>query len=286
MGIRYREMYPVGRRSRCWRAHCRQPYRSLHQFGVADEGADVDRRDPYGRTPLIVAAAQGNVPLVRRLLALGANAKLVDKSGATALYAAVNRWHGPLNMKVVRLLVCRGADIAAATYFIEQDALLYAIVDKEHRLVRYLLRRGHKPVDTAAANRALSDAWAHGNSTVTTDIVLSHFLNFTDPSVFGEMNDRDNPDLVRRMIRKGADVNRAHNRETPLMTAARAGSLACALILLEAGANPNFRDSDGRLAIDYARASLATDSWLPDEDLEQLQQLINLLHGWQGNDRA
>ena len=48
-------------------------------------GASINAPDGSGRTALILAAANGHPRVVRRLLAAGVNAALVDRSGLDAM---------------------------------------------------------------------------------------------------------------------------------------------------------------------------------------------------------
>jgi len=50
-------------------------------------------KDPLGRTPLWRAAAVGNIPLLRKLLALGAVVDALDSEGVSPLLASVRRGH-------------------------------------------------------------------------------------------------------------------------------------------------------------------------------------------------
>jgi len=52
---------------------------------LLEHGADVNRADEYGQTPLILAAWSGDVESVRLLLAKQANVDAHDKDGRTAL---------------------------------------------------------------------------------------------------------------------------------------------------------------------------------------------------------
>jgi Meckel syndrome type 1 protein len=48
------------------------------------QGAVINAPDETGKTPLMLAAIHGQGPMVRRLLALGANPSLVDRDGLNA----------------------------------------------------------------------------------------------------------------------------------------------------------------------------------------------------------
>ena len=60
-------------------------------------------------------------------------------------------------------------------------------------------------------------------------------------------------DIVRLLLQHGADPNINNNyEESPLMFAARAESLACVCMLLDAGANIDQKSYDGMTALHYA----------------------------------
>lgn len=58
---------------------------------LLDRGAVVDTRDAKGRTPLMLAIAQGRLDVVRLLLQRGANPNIADNSGKTALQLATDQ---------------------------------------------------------------------------------------------------------------------------------------------------------------------------------------------------
>ncbi|WP_162014354.1 ankyrin repeat domain-containing protein [Kordia algicida OT-1] len=66
-------------------------------------------------------------------------------------------------------------------------------------------------------------------------------------------------DTVKKMIQFGENVNKTSNGKTPLMYAARYNRAKIANLLLENGAKLDYKDKNGRTAIDYAKISKATD---------------------------
>ena len=75
---------------------------------LLDAGADVDARDKYGQTALMIAAQRGHADVVRALLAAGAALDHTAKYELTAVMRAVINGH----VEIVRLLVEAGADLA------------------------------------------------------------------------------------------------------------------------------------------------------------------------------
>ncbi|WP_420572229.1 ankyrin repeat domain-containing protein [Kordia sp.] len=66
-------------------------------------------------------------------------------------------------------------------------------------------------------------------------------------------------DTVKKMIQFGENVNKTSNGKTPLMYAARYNRVKIANLLLDNGAKVDYKDKNGRTAIDYAKISKATD---------------------------
>ncbi len=58
---------------------------------LLQQGAPINGTDEAGRTPLMLAALNGQEAAVRQLLGLGANRDLVDREGLTALAHARRR---------------------------------------------------------------------------------------------------------------------------------------------------------------------------------------------------
>ena len=76
--------------------------------GIVERGADVNAADSQGWTSLHFTAQDHDIPIVRTLLAAGADADPVEVTGTTPLWQSVmrSRW----DPSVIRDLVQRGAD--------------------------------------------------------------------------------------------------------------------------------------------------------------------------------
>jgi len=76
---------------------------------LLENGAELEARDAYGRTPLYVATRAGNLELMRALLARGADPNAENLAGLTPLHAASANGH----TDAVRLLLENCASVNA-----------------------------------------------------------------------------------------------------------------------------------------------------------------------------
>jgi ankyrin repeat protein len=81
-------------------------------LAMLDAGADPFGADSRGRTPVHMAAATGRVALIGALLSRGMDPNVRDAGGRTPLHAALEQ--GGESLPLVRLLVANGADPEAA----------------------------------------------------------------------------------------------------------------------------------------------------------------------------
>jgi uncharacterized protein len=100
-------------------------------------GAQVNAADDDGRTPLLMAAIQGDGSLVRVLLEHGATLNAHDEDGWTPLLGAVANGHTP----VVRLLLQHGAETNARDNE-GKTVLDHAMATGHHELIRLLRKSG------------------------------------------------------------------------------------------------------------------------------------------------
>jgi ankyrin repeat protein len=177
-------------------------------------GANPNARSIYNRTPFTSATARGPVSLVKRLLALGADAKAADKFGWTTLFDAKN-------LEVMKALVEAGAEVNAQ----DKDgmtALMHSAMGCDEDEIAYLISKG---ADVNARN-ALG-------------ITALGFASCPYPRV------------INSLVAAGADINAADNEGlTPLMRTM--GYPDTTEIFLHAGADVNLSDKEGKTALDHA----------------------------------
>ena len=183
-------------------------------------GADIDARDDYGWTALMVASESGEVAAVELLLDRGADIDARDDYGGTALMEA-SAYGG---VAAVELLLDRGADIEA-----REDggwtALMMASEKGQVETAELLLNRG---ADIEARKDSgwtvLMSASAHGGVAA-----------------------------VELLLDRGADIYaRRDDGWTALMWASAYGQVAAVELLLDRGADIYARNEYGKTALAQA----------------------------------
>jgi ankyrin repeat protein len=196
-------------------------------------GADVNRAQPDGTTPLQWAVYRVDRELVDRLLKKGAKANVTIRYGASPLHEAVR----VANAELVGMLLEAGADANAANAD-DQTALMLAARTGNVAVAEALVKAG------ADVNRR---------------------ERYKDQSAVMWAAGENQPDMVAFLVAKGADLSiRAKSTDwgsqissvprvqyrpsgglTPLLYAARAGCLGCVQTMVQAGADKDRPNPDG-----------------------------------------
>jgi ankyrin repeat protein len=222
---------------------------------VKHSGADVNARDAFGNTPLMLAIVNDNTTIARTLLNdLGADINAQNKYGETALTQAAVKGDAAF----VRDLLLKGADTASKNALQQTAADIAATTKALEPLLPYL--KGEKPVadlksaedqmkrDAAVLDAAtgpmkyLQDALDKGGSpnAASRDGATALFFAYS-------------LEHAQLLIDRGADVNARDTKgRTALMVAADKGQQERIDALLKAGADPALTDADGKTAVDYA----------------------------------
>lgn len=113
---------------------------------LLDQGAKVDAVNEAGYSLLHVAAQNGEIEIMQRLLDKGADLDLPDKNGRTPLFHAINK--SPHSLDTVKFLI----DCEANLNIQDEDGrtpLHWAAINKATKILKILLHAG--------ANRTLKD---------------------------------------------------------------------------------------------------------------------------------
>jgi uncharacterized protein len=190
----------------------------------------------------IQAAENGEIVVVRRLLATGARINARDNRGRTALLAATHR----NRVDVARFLIQEGADVNAKD-FIQDTPFLYAAAEGRIEILKLVLVADP---DVNDVNRyrgtALIPAAHHGHVEavkllLNTPINKDHVNNLGWTALLEAVILGDggpiHTEIVRLLVEAGANVNIAdRDGVTPLAHAKRSGYSGMVRILSAAGA--------------------------------------------------
>jgi len=254
-------------------------------LALLERGADPFGVDERERTPLHLAASNGQLAVLQALLARGCDPNTRDNSGRTPLFAALE--HGANALPLVRALAAHGADAEATDANgetplglalehpelerwldwndwqrprrpLRADDLIHAATRGADTAVRRLLELGFA-VDTRDAQgaTALLHACGAGHREVAVtlidagaDVGASAHNGMTP--LAAAVAARREP-LVALLLDHAAAVDqRLPNDATVLMIAAVQGYPEIAEQLLDAGADPNAVDARGHSALHAA----------------------------------
>ncbi|XP_051832039.1 kinase D-interacting substrate of 220 kDa isoform X3 [Antechinus flavipes] len=212
---------------------------------------DVDERNECGQTPLMVAAENGNLEIVKELLKNGANCNLEDVDNWTALISAAKEGHLAI---VKELLKCNvnleHKDMGGWT------ALMWACYKGHTEVVDLLLSKGANPNVTGLQYNVYPIIWAAGRGHA--DIVYLLLkngakVNCTDkygttPLVWAAR--KGHLECVKHLLHMGADVDQeGANSMTALIVAVKGGYTQSVKEILKRNPNVNLTDKDGNTAL-------------------------------------
>jgi ankyrin repeat protein len=183
-------------------------------------GADVDQRGAGGLTALMAAVRSGQTDAVRVLIDAGAAPDLADKSGLTALgYAA------------------RGGHPAAVEVLLKAGAKPNHADERGVTVLMEAVRSGN-----LAVVDCLLEAGADTAPVTASGSTLLHFAA------------NASEDVMRRVLAVGLEIDAPDGRGlTPAMIAARHGRLELLQLLEGAGADLTRADAEGKTALDHSR---------------------------------
>lgn len=216
---------------------------------MLEAGARVTEVDNDGRVPLVLAAQEGHLSVVRTLIeSAGTPLESRGHDGRTALRAAAAADNC---FELVRYLVQVRSDVNARDA--DGRTPLYTLaVEGQLEAAAWLLRAGADPMSTDAEGRTAVHAAAwHGHRDVAA-LLLDHYVDPDACDVEGRTalqsaSWQGHASVVQLLLERGASVDRVCLQgATALCVAAQEGHEGVVLALLSAGADPNRADRCGR----------------------------------------
>jgi ankyrin repeat protein len=241
---------------------------------LLDAGADPDRANAYGETPLLLAAGNGRLEVARLLLDAGADLNRAASDGHTPVMMTAGYGHP----EALRLLLARGAAVDAADPNASRTAFHFACFNNQAECTEVLARAGCDvglKDSEGKTGRELAEEEGHAAVLARLRAVVVEQLRTVQAAgaaaelepepaaVGGDWGPADqlvtaaaqgDGAAVSRLLAAGADPNAAVAGLTPsgevvqttaLAVAARAGQLEAARLLLDAGADPSRAASGG-----------------------------------------
>ncbi|KAL6848654.1 hypothetical protein ACP4OV_021237 [Aristida adscensionis] len=211
-----------------------------------ESGLDVNSRSADGETAVLIATAEGHLPVLRYLLNRGGDPAMPDAMGLTPLHSSAMNGH----CDAVRLLLSNGAPVEPLAN--DLTPLHFALAEEQDQAVGILLDHG---ADPNRSNHVHSSPLmiACGSRSLKCMKLLVQAgadVNFTTPYGQTALNDAIYlflPDIHRFLLQGAANPNYAGE--------ALDDSLANVVkFLLEAGADPNIPDEHGKIPIVTAAA--------------------------------
>ncbi len=226
---------------------------------LIDAGADVNARDIFMRTPLMIFSDfSAKIEAVKFLLEHGALVNLQDKNKKTALmYAAEYAGHEE-NQNVIKMLLEKGAKIDIEDEYGETALMIASRAENGQNVVKLFLANGatiNKMAHQNSGGTALHNAYNFASNiyeddkNVDTLLEYGANINIGDEQGFTilmEAVQNDDVAMVRKLLEKGADVNIQTTNfwgGTALMIAAEKGNEEIVRLLLKYGADINIRDN-------------------------------------------
>lgn len=203
---------------------------------LVGKGADVNKQDSQGYTPLTNAARQRQDATVKLLLSLKADPNLVDGNAMTPLIAATMRDHVP----TVKALLDGGAKIEEPG---PQDfrPLALALAENKYEAAKALMEAGADP------------SVASGVDGLTPLMIAASQSAPAEGARFMPGSTRP-IDLAQGLIERKADVNaKSTTGMTALMIAAAHNNPPMIGLLMESGADPQAKNNQDQTASDVAQ---------------------------------
>lgn len=213
-------------------------------------GADAKAVNRYGATPLSEAAAAGNAAIIEQLLNAGANPNTrTTADGETVLMTAARAG----NEDAVKVLLSHSADVNAIEAYKGQTALMWAAAEHHPAIVKELLEHGAdwKVISSSRETKLPKLSAASAVSPMS----RGGFNAFSFAAREGDI------ETAKVMLDAKVDINQTDvDNASSLVIAIMNKQYTFAKFLLDRGADPNVTDVKGRAAL-YAAIDMRNEDW-------------------------
>ena len=245
-------------------------------------GAKVGARDLRGRSPLLYSVAENDVELIEILMTHGADATLQDVDGDSPMRLATRLER----REALEALLKHGADIDVLILNEESNGFVTPLLEAIERgsagFVAYLLERGAKAngTDSKTGSPLRHAVW--NSQTRAVELLFAHgaSLPTEEPKGLGLLDlavARDDVEIARMLLERGAPPNlRDSEGKRPLDRAEDAGAAAMSAVLRAHGAISERRIAELFEAI--ARAVDVSDAEQVGAMLDAAPELLNTVH--------
>jgi ankyrin repeat protein len=199
-------------------------------------GANCDKPDGAGTTPLMIAAINQHKEVVKLLLSAGADFTLSEETNGRMLFhmAASNGYQD-----IIEQLLAAGVNIDVAARS-GKTALIYALQSGHHQLADWLIEQGASKTVVASDGTTLLHAAAEGGNDVYAEQLLASGLDVNQPGKQGHTPlllaaIQGHAKTVTRLLQAGAKINDINDAKmTPLDVATYNGHLEVVQVLSKA----------------------------------------------------
>lgn len=217
---------------------------------LLENGADVNKKNALGYTPLMLASGLGNYQMCNLLLSAGADVYVLDnRMGSTALHKAAQSGVVP----VAKIIIHHGAFIDLQSPTNGNTPLIDASWHRNASMVKYLLEAG---ADYKVKSRGTITAKIIAENAGDTHIVkiIEDYVKLAEAfqanNIIYPAIEENNVKKIKQLLSENFDVNAkakytiggALKGITPLLYASRHGRAEIVKLLLDAGANPRIVD--------------------------------------------
>ena len=209
---------------------------------LLDQGADINHRGTWDRTPLFWAT---DLPMFELLLSRGADIKARESTGFDVLHQYLiqngpGTGYGKADPAVVQRLLKAGIDVRARNA--DQPHLIKACAAANTTIMKLLLAAGADPNGPELLWTAMKSAERESLFATLVDGGIdpnTHCVNAAaDTTLLTEVCAVGDLPTAQKLLDRGADPN-ARGRSTPLASAEESGNQVLVDLLLERGARPH-----------------------------------------------